>query len=192
MPDVATQTLGSLPILQHAHASVATQTKLLRVPQGECSPWRRMVLGLLTEMDCEGAMRAVHDGWTVEQGKQRSREVNACFTYNVHLITGDWNTKAALWRLSGRLTRDIILLRAWASAGTNDWLTLIGKLDEFVDTLDTDTAHRFVSQLCNAYDQLFPAMVANRRSAMEITRKRRKKGTRGRGSVASQLASKAA
>ena len=94
MPDVATQTLGSLPILQHAHASVATQTKLLRVPQGECSPWRRMVLGLLTEMDCEGTMRAVHDGWTVEQGKQRSREVNACFTYNVHLITGDWNTKA--------------------------------------------------------------------------------------------------
>ena len=120
------------------------------------------------------------DGQSSRAINRRSREVNACFTYNVHLITGDWKTKAALWRRSGRLTRDIILLRAWASTGTNDWLTLIRKLDEFVASLDTDTADTFVSQLCKAYDRLFPAMAANRRSAMKITGRRQKKGTRGR------------
>ena len=162
------------------HAGCSDTDSSQSADPAACYPWSRMVLGLLTEMDCKGIMLAVHDGWTVEQGNQRSREVNACFTYNVYLITGDWKTQAALWRRSGRLTRDIIILRAWASTGTNDWLTLIGRLDEFVDTLDTVTADKFVSQLCNTYDRLFPDMVANRRNAMKIKGWRQKKGTRGR------------
>ena len=140
-----------------------------------------MALGLLIELDLENSMKAVSDGWTIEQGNQRSLEVNACFTYNVYLITSDWHTKAALWRRCGRITRDLILLRARASTGTNDWLSLMGRLNEFVTTLDTETANTFVSQLCQAYDKLFPSMVAERQSAMHIKGSRRqKKGQKGR------------
>jgi hypothetical protein len=146
----------------------------------ECCPWNRMALGLLIELDCENTMKAVREGWTIEQGNQRSLEVNACFTYNVYLITSDWNTKAALWRRCGRITRDLILLRARASTGTNDWPSLMGRLNEFVATLDTETADKFISQLCKAYDKLFPSMVAERRSAMNIKDKRQKKGQKGR------------
>jgi hypothetical protein len=187
-----------MKVLQHASASTQTEAPLLPLPVGPVqpkvvearnrnvwslemdwfrqTPWSRMVLALLIETDCERTMKTTRDGWTVEQGKERSREVNACFTYNIYLITSDWGTESALWRRGGRLTRDIILLRAWVSTGTLDWLTLIGRLDEFVSTLDTDTAAKFVSQLCNAYDRLFPAMAASRQSAMHSRSCHKKKG----------------
>jgi hypothetical protein len=181
------QSQGPLPVglVYHAYPADEQSSTHEHPSEGEqlltehC-PWSRMALGLLTELDCKSTMKAVREGWTIEQGNQRSLEVNACFTYNVYLITSDWTTKAALWRRCGRITRDLIILRTWASTGTNDWPSIMGKLNEFVATLDIETADKFISQLCKAYDQLFPAMVAERRSAMNIKDKRPKKGIRGR------------
>jgi hypothetical protein len=181
MPQAATQTdpiilaiLSTMPqaatqVLQHADASTQTEPRVLRnsstLLETE-TKWSRMILALLIETDCEHTMKTTRNGWTIEQSNERSREVNACFTYNTFLITSDWVKESALWRRCGRLTRDIILLRAWVSTGILDWPILFGRLNEFVSTLDKETAAKFVSQLCTAYDRLFPAMAASRQSAM--------------------------
>ena len=78
------------------------------------------------------------------------------------------------------MTRDLIILRTWSSTGNNDWLSIRNRLQEFIASLDMETADKFTSQLCKAYDGFFPTKVEERRAAMNMKYKRPKKGIRGR------------